>query len=60
MGLTVNSGYKRISNILSVNSAYGVGKMVLLFVKTMFNIAFSSRLRTCILKIVRGPTMGGL
>ena len=33
--------------------------MALLFAKTKFNIAFSSRLRASILKIFRGPTMEG-
>ena len=50
-GPIVDSGYTRISKILSVNSAQGVSKMDLLFIQTMFNIAFSSRLRTYILKL---------
>ena len=33
--------------------------MAVLFIKTMFNIAFCSRPRAYILKIVRGPTMVG-
>ena len=33
--------------------------MALLLGKAMFNIAFSSHLRTSILKLVRGPNMMG-
>ena len=60
VGLIVDSGYKRISDTLFVNSSLKISKMpLLLFIETMLNIAFSSRLRTSILKIVQGPTMVG-
>ena len=59
LGLIVDLGYERIFKTLSVNSALKMSRMALLFVKTLFNIAFSSSLRTSILKIVPGPTTVG-
>ena len=47
----VDTGYKGLSDTLSVNSAYKISKMALLFAKSEFEVAFSSRLRTSILKI---------
>ena len=52
MGLIADSGYERISTTLSVNSAQKFSNMTLLFVKSMFKIAFSSRPRTSIVKIL--------
>ena len=49
VSLTVDSGCRRISNILNANSAYKISKMALLFAKAEFKIAFSSHLSTSIL-----------
>ena len=46
VGYIVDSEYERISNTVSVNSAQKITKMALLFGKTKFKVAFSSRLRT--------------
>ena len=58
--LTLELECNRISNTLSVNYAQTIGKMALLFAKINFKIAFSSHLKTYILKSVPDPTMVGL
>ena len=56
VGLIVDSGYERISNTLSVNSAQKINKMALLFARIKSQIVLSNRLITYILKIVsQGP-----
>ena len=47
----MDSGYERISNMLSVNFAEKINKMALLLARIKFKLAFSSHLRTSILEI---------
>ena len=56
--LILDSRYERISSTLSVNSALNIIKMALLFVRITFKKAFSSRLRTSVLKLFSGPNHG--
>ena len=51
VGFIVDSGYERLSSTLSPNSVYAISKMALLFAKIKLKIAFSSQLRTSILKM---------
>ena len=55
----MDSGCERLSSTLSTNSIYTISKMALLFAKTKLKIAFSSQLRTSILKCFSGPNHGG-
>ena len=55
----MDSGCERLSSMLSTNSVYTISKMALLFAKTKLKIAFSSQLRTSILKMFSGPNHGG-
>ena len=48
--LIVDLGYERLSSTLSANSVYMISKMAPLFAKTKLKIAFSSQLKTSILK----------
>ena len=52
VGLIVDSGYERLSSTLSANSIYKISKMALFFAKPKLKIAFSSQLRTSILKML--------
>ena len=49
--LIVDSGYHKLSSTLSATSVYTISKMALLCAKTKLKIAFSSQLRTSILKM---------
>ena len=55
----MDSGCERLSSMLSTKSVYTISKMALLFAKTKLKIAFSSQLRTSILKMFSGPNHVG-
>ena len=59
VGRIVDSGYERLSSTLSATSVYTISKMALLFAKPKLKIAFSSQLRTSILKMFFRPNHVG-
>ena len=59
VGLILDSGYERISNTISLNSAQKIKQMALLFARIKFKIVFSSCLRTCTSEIFFRANHGG-
>ena len=58
-GVIVDAGYEGLSSTLFENSVDKISKMALLFEEPNWKIAFSSQLRTSILKMFSRPNHGG-